>query len=135
MKSGKQRRLEIKEKRRKKAGSLNIDTTLEIQPLPKGAVQADHMELNHNNTYGLLPLFYIDKAFVCRDCGSKELWTAKQQKWWYEMAKGDINTTAIKCRKCGDRIKHEKDVQKQHMEKVAKIKPHPNEEFFKRKFT
>ncbi len=135
MKSGKQRRPEIKDKRRKKAESFNIDTTLVIRLLPKGAVRADHIELSHNNAYGLLPLFYMDKAFVCRDCGSKELWTAKQQKWWYEIAKGDITTTTVRCRKCRDIVKHEKDVQKRHMEEVAKIGPHPNEEFFKRKFT
>ena len=131
MKSGKQRRREIKEKRRKRAEKLDIDTSVETKPLPTGSVEADHNELIHNNTYGPLPLFYIDKVFTCRDCGSNELWTAKQQKWWYEVAKGHIDSTAVRCRKCRDTIKAEKDEQKKHMEEMANVKPHPNEGFFK----
>ncbi|MEH6578649.1 MAG: zinc-ribbon domain-containing protein [Amphritea sp.] len=131
MKSSKQRRLEIKEKRRKRAAKLNIDTSIESKPLPLSAVEADYNELIHNNTYGSFPLFYIDKIFTCRDCGSDELWTAKQQKWWYEVAKGHIDSTAVRCRKCRDKIKAEKDEQKKHMEEVANKMPHPNEAFFK----
>lgn len=131
MKSGKQRRLEIKDKRRKRAEKLDIDTSIETKPLPTGSVEADLNELIHNNTYGSLPLFYIDKVFACRDCGSNELWTAKQQKWWYEVAKGHIDSTAVKCRKCRDKIKAEKDEQRRHMEEVANKKPHPHEDFFK----
>lgn len=131
MKSGKQRRLEIKDKRRKRAEKLDIDTSIETKPLPTGSVEADLNELIHNNTYGSLPLFYIDKVFACRDCGSNELWTAKQQKWWYEVAKGHIDSTAVRCRKCRDKIKAEKDEQRRHMEEVANKKPHPHENFFK----
>lgn len=51
--------------------------------LPYNTILADHEQLQHNNTYGLLPNFYVDKPFICRDCGSWQLWTASQQKWWY----------------------------------------------------
>lgn len=57
-----------------------------------------HEQLQHNNTYDLLPNFYVDKPFIYRDCGSWQLWTASQQKWWYEVAKGNINSTAVRCR-------------------------------------
>jgi len=131
MKSSKQRRLEIKAKRRKRAEKLNIDTTIETRPSPLNSVEADHNELTHNNTYGPLPLFYIDKVFVCCDCNLEELWTAKQQKWWYEVAKGHIDSTAVRCRKCRDKIKSEKDQQRKHMEVMANKKPHSHDEFFK----
>ena len=137
MKSNKQRRKEIKDRRRKKAQTMvAIDTYNpdSVRP-PVGAIEADHSQLDHINTYGFLPLFYIDKPFTCRDCGSEEIWTAKQQKWWYEIAKGHIDSTAVRCRKCRDKIKHEKDLQKQHMVEMAKIEPHPNEKFFKNKHT
>jgi len=49
---------------------------------------------------GILPKYYFDKPFTCVDCNSGEVWTAKQQKWWYEIAKGNINSTAIRCRPC-----------------------------------
>lgn len=105
MKSGKQRRLEIRMQRRQKAEKLEASNKkMEFQlrfNLPQqGVIEANHAELAHNNTYGALPLFYIDKPFDCRDCGSHELWTAKQQKWWYEIAKGNINAMAVRCRSC-----------------------------------
>ena len=132
MKSGKQRRLEIKEKRRKKAMILaDIDTT-NILNMPSGAIKADHSNLGHNNTYGLLPKFYVDKSYSCRDCGSSEIWTAKQQRWWYEAAKGHINSTAVRCRRCRNIIKEQKLEQKKHMEEMAQRVPHPNEAFFKK---
>lgn len=67
---------------------------------PPGSVLADKSELAHNNTYGPLPCFYVDKVVVCRDCGTTEVWPAHRQKWWYEVAKGNINTTAVLCRRC-----------------------------------
>jgi predicted RNA-binding Zn-ribbon protein involved in translation (DUF1610 family) len=44
--------------------------------------------------------YYEDRPFTCRDCGKKEVWRATQQKWWYETAKGDWDTTAVRCRQC-----------------------------------
>jgi len=73
--------------------------------LPAGAVLADHNELKHINTYGELPTFYVDKSFVCRDCGVEEIWTAEQQKWLYEVAKGHIDSTAVRCRTCRKKSK------------------------------
>ncbi|MFC1720192.1 zinc-ribbon domain containing protein [Pseudomonadota bacterium] len=61
---------------------------------------ADHAALSHNNTYSRLPRFYVDQIVICRNCGTEEVWPANRQKWWYEVAKGNINTTAILCRKC-----------------------------------
>ena len=43
---------------------------------------------------------YVDRPFRCRDCGSQEVWTAAQQKWWYETAHGSLYTTAVRCRAC-----------------------------------
>ena len=132
MKSSKQRRLEIKAKRREKAEKLKkIDRFKALKELPEGAVKADQAELSHNNTYGLLPEFYVDFPFVCIDCGANDLWTAKQQKWWYEVAKGNINSTAVRCRSCRNKIRAVKDQQKKHMEEMANREPHPNAKFFK----
>lgn len=54
----------------------------------------------HNNTCGPLPTFYADRIFVCRDCGEEQVWTAKQQKWWYEIALGPIDSQAVRCLPC-----------------------------------
>ena len=51
-------------------------------------------------TYGRLPRFYVDRLVVCRRCAREEVWPAERQKWWYEEAKGNINTQAVLCRSC-----------------------------------
>jgi hypothetical protein len=100
MKSGKQRRAEIKAHRLARAAAVKLlDCHLPLAVQPSGTVAADPEQLAHNNSYGL-PCFYADTAFVCRDCGSHEVWTAKQQKWWYEIAKGPISSRAVRCRSC-----------------------------------
>ena len=87
MKSGRQRRDEIRRKRLERAKRLE---GVLRRPGPgaatgPGTAPADTALLaRHNNTYGPLPTFYADKAFLCRDCGEEQVWTAKQQKWWEE---------------------------------------------------
>ncbi len=88
------------------AGIDTCDNT--IQP-PAGAISADHSQLKHNNTYGPLPYFYADKLVTCRDCGKEEVWTAENQKWWYEVAKGNINSLAVRCRSCRENEKGRKE--------------------------
>ena len=133
MKSGKQRRLEIKEKRRTKAkNNHNIDVYKTIEDMPKDGVKANQEKLLHNTANWYLPLFYVDKEFTCRDCRSHEIWTAKQQKWWYETAKGHIDSIAVRCRRCRNTVKDKKLEQKAHMKEMAERMPHPNEAFFKK---
>jgi hypothetical protein len=56
------------------------------------------------NNYGtpdfLARGYYLDMPFTCASCGSEEVWTAPQQKWWYETAKGSIYSVAKHCRTC-----------------------------------
>ncbi len=65
-------------------------------------IVADPKQQAPNNSYGP-PLYYEDITFTCRDCGSAEVWTAEQQKWWYEVAKGAIFSRAIRCRTCREK--------------------------------
>jgi len=88
----------------------------------------------NRNPYDLPPDYYYDEIFVCSECGAEELWSAKQQKEWYE-EKNQIYSFAKRCRKCRAHIKALKEEQKRHMEEMANKEPHPNEEFFKKKHT
>jgi hypothetical protein len=132
MKSNKQHRKEIKLKRLARAKKLKKELDGTMPPYAMGdpesqrkagIVFADPNELKHNNTYGILPTYYLDKPFTCVDCGSEEAWTAKQQKWWYEIAKGNINSTAIRCRPCRN-IKQElkAEARRIHLEGIARKK-------------
>lgn len=64
------------------------------------AIPADPKKLTHINTYGALPEYYIDQPFICRKCGKREIWKARDQKWYYEEAKGHIDAIAVECHDC-----------------------------------
>ncbi|SFQ43694.1 Probable zinc-ribbon domain-containing protein [Variovorax sp. OK605] len=106
MKSNKQRRAEIKAHRLERAAALEVrlrtrDVRREIvwESVP-GLELVDKARLEHCNTlYGEVPHFYIDRLFTC-NCGAEEVWTAKQQKWWCEVAQGSIYSRAVRCYAC-----------------------------------
>jgi hypothetical protein len=134
MKSNKQRKAEIKaarlkrvQKSKSRLGGINMS-------VHAGSIPADHEQLQHNPNYYLWPSFYINKPFVCRGCRSHEVWTAEQQKWWFEVAKGNLDSTAVRCRPCRRKKREEKALQKHHMAEMALLTPHPNEAFFKKRF-
>ena len=64
------------------------------------SVPADRSKLAHINTYGELPEYYLDRPFTCRRCGKREIWKARDQKWYYEEAKGHVDATAVECHGC-----------------------------------
>jgi hypothetical protein len=103
MKSGRQRRREILEHRRLRARiakRLSVEPWREPDRVPAGAILADQANLLHDRTYGPRPRFYADQRFTCVECGTEEVWTAADQKWWYEEAKGKIATRANRCHAC-----------------------------------
>lgn len=67
--------------------------------IPPGAIPADQSKHAPNNSCDP-PEYYRDVEFDCVDCGKHQVWTAAQQQWWYEVAKGSIYTRAIRCRAC-----------------------------------
>lgn len=68
--------------------------------LADGRIMADLSRQAPENPYGHRPDYYQDYEFRCRDCGQLQVWTAEQQKWWYEVAKGPIYSMAVRCREC-----------------------------------
>jgi hypothetical protein len=70
-----------------------------MSTIPHDAVGADMTKHALYNSYGP-KLWYRDEEFHCKDCGKREVWTAQQQQWWFEVAKGQINSRADRCRPC-----------------------------------
>ena len=107
-KSGKQRREEIKQKRLERAARLQAEAAQpDARWIGRGSVSEPGIEpvdreilTRYNNTYGQLPQYYLDREFSCRDCDEQHVWTAKQQKWWYEVAHGHIDSVAVRCLSC-----------------------------------
>lgn len=84
--------------------------------MPEGAIAADLSKQVPNGSYDPPPRWYVDKDFVCVNCGSEETWTAEQQKWYYEAAKGTLYATAKRCHDCRMKIRKAKALQREQME-------------------
>lgn len=95
---------EAREKAEQRRAEIAAQWGLEVRQvphdLPEGAIPADLSQQVPWNSYSAAPLYYVDRPFTCRDCGREEIWTAAQQKWWYEVAKGSLYSTAVRCRDC-----------------------------------
>ena len=103
MKSGRQRREEIRQKRLERAKRLKERLSASPHGVAwpgAGVEEADQALLTRQNPFSTVPAFYADKVFTCRDCGEEQVWTAKQQKWWYEERLGPIDSTAVRCLPC-----------------------------------
>lgn len=106
MQSGKQRRIAIKAARlRRKVRqheALRNEAMPWTQPLDQAAV--DCSRLAPYNSYGEPDFvrrgYYQGQPFVCVDCGTAGVWSAQRQKWWYEVAKGNVWSCAIRCPAC-----------------------------------
>ena len=88
-------------------------------------------KINSVDAIPQIPSFYEDKEFKCQDCGDYSIWYAKDQKWWYETMGKPIESIAVRCLTCRQKIRAEKAVQKEHMRSMSLKAPHPNEKFFK----
>lgn len=105
MKSNKLRRAEITATRLHKQEKAHR-AEVEVR---RAEITADTAPFNPSllapyNSYGQ-PTFvrdgyYRDANFTCVDCGIEEVWRATQQKWWYEVAKGHVESRATRCHRC-----------------------------------
>ena len=104
--SAKQKRVEIRQKRKEKEREASARASEEkrSKELQAGATGVNREALAPSNSYGTPEFvargYYVDIPFTCVDCASKEVWTGPQQKWWYEVAKGYVYSTAKRCRAC-----------------------------------
>ena len=104
MKSGKQRKAEIQQQRAGRAARAEAAAKSLPKPLTAGMAACNPLKLAPYNSYGqpdfVVRGYYVDQPFCCKDCGKQEVWTATRQKWWYEVAKGQVFTRANRCNAC-----------------------------------
>lgn len=109
MKSSKQRRAEIKAERAEKREKLSAKARAAARA---GEVLVNPSLLRPSNSYDIPEFvrrgYYTEFPFLCKDCGKEEVWSPTQQKWWYEVAKGNVFTVAVRCRSCRRREKERK---------------------------
>ena len=128
MKSGKQRRAELKAKRKqRKAKEQSLTTRPQPTPRPLGTAPVNEDSLAPYKSYGapgyVMRGYYQDVPFRCQGWGKEETWTAGQQKWWYEVAKGYVYSTAKLCRPCRKKAQARRaEARRVHLEGVARKK-------------
>jgi hypothetical protein len=128
MTSGKQRRAELKAKRQARAAKAEAaKIAAKVNAKVREGVGVNVENLVPCNSYGVLEFvergYYVDKDFTCQGCGRQEVWTARQQKWWYEVAKGFVYSDAKLCRACRRRERERKsEARRIHLEGLARKK-------------
>ncbi|WP_235835077.1 zinc-ribbon domain containing protein [Piscinibacter terrae] len=93
--------------------------------LLKNQVVVNVDKLRPTNSFGTPDFvargFYADRPFNCKTCASPQVWTATQQRWWYEIAQGDVWTVAVLCRPCRRRERERRnDAREVHLAGLAK---------------
>jgi len=126
MTRGKQRREEIKTRRAAlTARRAELEEAARWKQLEARGVLVNAAALAPNNSYGAPQFvyrgYYVDIPFRCEDCGKDEVWTATQQKWWYEVAKGFVYSTATRCRNCRRKEQARRtEARRRHLEGVSR---------------
>ena len=128
MNSNKQKRKLLKAKRRQRAEKIRLKIS---EQLVYGRLKADHVKLTHINSYGGLPDYYDEIEFRCRDCGIYEIWTASQQKFYFEECKGHTSAIAVNCKSCRNKRKQAIKAQQEYMLEMKNKPVHPNALFFR----
>ena len=76
--------------------------------IPDGAIPAslDFFQ-STRSSYSLCgrPPYYRDIEFCCEDCGKECVWTADDQRYWYEQLRGSPYSTAKRCSGCREKRK------------------------------
>jgi hypothetical protein len=103
-----------------------------LKEMPAGAIKANLTKQAPHNSYSP-PMWYVDQQQKCAECGQEFIWTARQQRHWFEVWKIPIYVIANRCGACRRRKRNEIAAQKRHMAAMAKLPRHPNEAFFRKK--
>jgi hypothetical protein len=122
MKSNKQRRTEIKAARLKRQATKPVLKGGENhKEISTGSAPCSPENLAPSNSYGVPDFvqrgYYLDVLFRCALCQEQEVWQATRQKWWYEVAKGNVASRAKLCKSCR-RVERERkaEARKVHLE-------------------
>lgn len=67
--------------------------------LPRGAVAGD-VEKQVFCEYYVPKYFYVDETRRCFQCGNEFIFSAREQKYWYETRKFNFHSVPIRCASC-----------------------------------
>jgi nitrate reductase cytochrome c-type subunit len=128
MKSNKQRKAEIQAHRAKReAKAYVLKGGQARKEVAAGTAPCNPDLLAPYNSYGVPHFvergYYCDVLFECCDCHKQEIWRATQQKWWYEVAKGNVESRANRCNSCR-RTERERKAEARRVHQEGLLKKH-----------
>jgi len=94
-------------------------------PMPKGAVRGDPTRQHYCHDYP--KYFYIDEQKTCVQCRQPFVFSAKEQKFWYETLQFNFGSTAIRCRNCRKRRQSEHALREQIGTVLKELTTRPND--------
>jgi hypothetical protein len=71
--------------------------------------------------------FYVDEPKTCAQCGSGFVFTAKEQKFWYERMRFNLHSTAIRCLACRKLRRSESALRQQIANVLEELKLSPDD--------
>lgn len=77
-------------------------------PLPKGAVRGDPRKQTGIGAFDVPRYFYLDQARRCVQCREDFVFSASEQKYWYEALGFNFASRAIRCPLCRRKQRSEK---------------------------
>ena len=95
--------------------------------LPKGAVAGDPTRQNFCPLCHVPYYYYVDKERMCVQCGKSFIFSAKEQKYWYESLKFYLDSVAIRCLSCRKQRRSEKALAAQISAAQAKLNDSPDD--------
>jgi hypothetical protein len=69
-------------------------------PLPKGAIRGDIRKQNYCRAHNRGKYFYVDEPRTCVQCGEEFVFSASEQRFWYETLGFHLDSQCIRCLKC-----------------------------------
>jgi hypothetical protein len=81
--------------------------------MPAHAVPGDPSKQDFCSAHHLPKYFYVDEEKVCVQCGQPFIFTAHEQKFWYETLRFNFSSTAIRCQKCRRQRRNGRSLQHQ----------------------
>lgn len=97
-----------KKKEKKKIAKLKEEGRIvDGYVIPAKTLAANPSKQNHKGGFSVI-YYYQDISYICQGCGNKEVWTAKQQKKYFETQGGNIYNKPKWCCDCYEKLKAKK---------------------------
>lgn len=96
-------------------------------PMPAGAVRGDIRRQSYCRMCHVPRYFYVDDERTCVQCHQQFVFSAAEQKYWYETLKFWADSTAIRCLDCRRKQRSKVAIQRQLSAALAGLAKAPDD--------